>query len=68
MTKTYEITDFQRREPGKREFITKFGGQPDWIRETAGRSYNKIIVTVQKARKKKEEKERQRQRGVRRGI
>ena len=34
MTKTYEITDFQRREPKKGEFVTKFGGQPDWIKET----------------------------------
>lgn len=33
MTKTYEITAFQKRTIGKREFVTKFGGQPDWIRK-----------------------------------
>ena len=33
MTNTYEITEFQKRVAGKREFITKFGGQPDWIRK-----------------------------------
>lgn len=33
MTKTYEITAFQKRTVGKREFVTKFGGQPDWVRK-----------------------------------
>ncbi len=31
MAKVYEIADFQRREIGNKEFITKFGGQPDWV-------------------------------------
>lgn len=31
MAKAYEIIDFQRREIGNKEFITKFGGQPDWV-------------------------------------
>lgn len=34
MIKTYEITEFQRKANDKKEFITKFGGQPDWIRQT----------------------------------
>lgn len=33
MAKTYEITDFKKRETGAKEFITKFGGSPDWIKE-----------------------------------
>jgi len=33
MTNTYEITEFQKRVAGKKEFVTKFGGQPDWIRK-----------------------------------
>lgn len=33
MAKAYEITEFQKRSIGKKEFITKFGGQPDWIRK-----------------------------------
>mgnify|MGYP001104582902 CR=1 FL=1 len=32
MTKTYEIIDFERRKIGKKQFITKFGGEPDWIK------------------------------------
>ena len=31
MAKVYEIIDFQRRETGSKELITKFGGQPDWV-------------------------------------
>lgn len=31
--KTYEIIDFERRVPDKKEFITKFGGTPDWIKK-----------------------------------
>ncbi|MEZ3445390.1 MAG: hypothetical protein K1W30_09745 [Lachnospiraceae bacterium] len=30
MTNTYEITELQKRVSGKREFVTKFGGQPNW--------------------------------------
>lgn len=33
MVKTYEIIDFERRVPDKKEFITKFGGAPDWIKK-----------------------------------
>ena len=31
MAKVYEIIDFQRRETGSKELITKLGGQPDWV-------------------------------------
>lgn len=33
MVKSYEMIDFERRKPGKKEFITKFGGTPDWIKK-----------------------------------
>lgn len=33
MTKAYEITDFKKREKETGEFVTKFGGSPDWVKE-----------------------------------
>lgn len=33
MTKTYQITGFKKKNIEKHEFITKFGGEPDWIKE-----------------------------------